>query len=210
VNPRSAPARRYRARGRLAALVVGLVLGGAALPAGPASAAVPAPVLSIAIDNGHTSTKAGETLKYTISVKNLGSAGVNGLRVSQTMPTGLTFVSAERGGTVEGKAVVWSVDLKASSALTLRTSMRVGTTPDEVLRMATVACAGLSAKKAPIVCATHSDELPAGARATAATAARTARSTGTDGSTAVVWGGAGGLVLVVAGIVVLVVRRRRA
>lgn len=47
--------------------------------------------------------------------------------------------------------------------------------PADLLRLATVACAGVSAASAPLVCAAHSDQLPAGAaQATAAAAGDTA------------------------------------
>ena len=44
----------------------------------------------------------------------------------------------------------------------------MGDTPEDLLRLATVACASIEGGDKPIVCATHSDQLPAGAAAEAA------------------------------------------
>jgi uncharacterized repeat protein (TIGR01451 family) len=140
---------------------------GLLLLAAPASAEdeSPAPMLRISVDNGHTSAKAGDKLDYTISVENLGTEAANNLRISQTMPPGLTFRSADRMGEARKDGVVWHVDIAPSSTMVLHTTMKLGATSDEVLRLATVACASVSAAKPPIVCASHSDELPAGAQA---------------------------------------------
>ena len=168
---------------RVIAATVGLG-GGLAmsvlLVASPAGAAdrAPYPKLSISVDNGRTSVDVGDTLDYTITVENIGADAVRDLQVTQTMPEGLVFESADRGGAAGKGLVVWSVDLAPGRTRTLHATMTVGPTPDEVLRLASVACASLSAKKEPLVCDTHSDELPAGSRARereeAATAAQVA------------------------------------
>jgi uncharacterized repeat protein (TIGR01451 family) len=64
------------------AMLIGVPAGAA--PADP-------PQLSIAVDNGHTSTTAGETLDSAITIRNLGSTEVIDLMVTQTMPAGLVF-----------------------------------------------------------------------------------------------------------------------
>lgn len=198
----------------VARLGVGLVLGGF-LAAAPASAddRAPKPMLSISLDDGRTSAEAGDTLDYTITVVNLGTDAVEGLRVTQTMPGGLTFESADRGGTARAGLVVWSVDLAPERTRVLHTSMTVGETPDEVLRMASVACASPGARSAPLVCATHSDELPAGREArsqdeAAAADAADRTASGADHGTAAWVGLLGGGAVVVA-VVLTLLRRRR-
>jgi len=165
-----------------------------------------APQLSIAVDNGHTTAAAGDRLTYTISVQNLGTAEVADLHVTQSMPTGLKFVSADSAGTAKAGSVHWTLDLKTAGETKVHSTMTVADTPRELLRMATVACASTSADDPPIVCASHSDQLPAGAAAEAASARSAAPSP--DGLNP--WYLALGLgVIVAALIVVLVIRRRR-
>jgi uncharacterized repeat protein (TIGR01451 family) len=132
------------------------------------SATPSAPQLSIAVDNGQTSAAVGDRLSYTVTVRNLGSAPVRGVRVSQTMPPGLRFESAGSRGVAKAGTVNWTLNLKATGSTTLHTSGTVTKTPAELLRLATVACVRLSDKGPPTVCASHSDQLPAGAAAEAA------------------------------------------
>lgn len=67
--------------------------------------AVPAPVA------------AGGTLVYTINYENRGSANATGVTVTDTIPTGLTFVSATGGGVLSGTNVVWTIgDLPIGAA----------------------------------------------------------------------------------------------
>jgi len=163
-----------------------------------------APQLSIAVDNGHTTTTTGDTLTYTISVKNLGTADVADLHITQSMPAELEFKKADSAGTTKTGRVHWTLDLKTAGETKVRSTMTVLDTPPELLRMATVACASTSADNPPIVCASHSDQLPAGAAAAATTAEGTAPSSGGLNQ----WYLALGL-LVAALVVVLMMRRRR-
>ncbi len=126
------------------------------------------PQLSIGIDNGRTSTTTGDQLDYVITVQNLGTADVDGLLINQSLPTGMDFSTADSGGTADAGYVTWTVDLKATTTATFHTTMTVTATPAELLRLASVACASISANSPPIVCASHSDQLPAGASAEAA------------------------------------------
>ena len=135
-----------------------------------APAASSGPQLSIAVDNGRTSAAPGQVLDYVLTLTNLGSSEVKGLRVTQSVPAGLTLVKADGGGQAKNGNVGWKVDLAAAKATTFHVRMKVSATPKELLRLATVACAGLASKTAPIVCASHSDQLPAGAAATSSAA----------------------------------------
>ncbi len=139
-----------------------------------APAATSGPQLSIAVDNGRKSAAFGESLKYVLTITNLGSVEVKGLRVTQSVPGGLTLVEADGGGRLKSGSIGWNVDLKAARAVTFHVTMRVSATPKDLLRVATVACASLPAGPAPIVCASHSDRLPAGAAAAAAAASSVA------------------------------------
>jgi uncharacterized repeat protein (TIGR01451 family) len=191
----------------IAALVGGLLLAFTA-PATSASAQAQAgPQLSIAIDDGHTSAKAGDELTYTITVRDLGSAPVTGLVVTQTRPTGLTLKTASPAAVEDARTVTWTVDLAANGAVTLHSTMTVSTTPHDLLRLASVACAATSAAGPPIVCATHSDQLPAGARA--AHAAETSGARGASNRGGWILGG-GAAVVVIGALGMLRARRRRA
>jgi uncharacterized repeat protein (TIGR01451 family) len=191
----------------LATLLAGLVM------AAPATARTEplAPQLSISVDNGETSATVGDTLTYAIVVENLGATRIRHLQVTQTLPDGLDFTSADTSGVATKQAVEWTVDLAPTSQTVLHTTMEVVETPKDLLRLATVACAGLSADKAPVVCATHSDELPAGAAAAAVAAAP--RHPGSDHeesarlSTAE-YAGFAGLLVLLAALGAVAVRRR--
>ena len=187
------------------------------------SAAVSAPAtpqLSIALDNGHTSVVSGDTLEYTLTIQNLGAADIPGLLITQTVPTGLEFGSADSRGTVDGGNVHWTLDLKHAATDTVHTRMTVTATPPELLRLATVACASLAADGPPIVCAAHSDQLPAGAAAAVGSGATTTAPIGIGVTTAAIsgsssrtwWyvGGAVGLLIVAGVAAAFVLARRRA
>ena len=140
----------------------------ASAPAEPAAINPDAPQLSIAIDNGKTTATTGDKLDYVITVQNLGVTDLDALRINQSLPTGMEFGTADSDGTAEAGFVTWTVDLKATTAATFHITMTVTATPAELLRLATVACASIAADSPPIVCASHSDQLPAGAAAEAA------------------------------------------
>ena len=142
--------------------------GTALAPSEPvASEPLSGPQLSIAVDNGRTSTTPGDSLDYVITVQNLGSGDIDRLLVDQTLPVGVTFGTADAGGTEAAGKLHWIVDIKATESATLHSTMTVGATAPELLRLASVACASMSADGPPIVCAAHSDQLPAGAMAEA-------------------------------------------
>ena len=170
------------------------------------------PQLSIAIDNGRTSTTIGDILDYVITVQNLGTADVDGLFIAQSVPSGLDFGTADAGGTADASDITWNLDLKASTTATFHTTMTVTATPAELLRLASVVCASSSADGPPIVCAAHSDQLPAGAAAEAAATALAGDATTPASGISSWWylGGGIGLVVVVAALAVLLVRRRAA
>ncbi|AWS40597.1 DUF11 domain-containing protein [Streptosporangium sp. 'caverna'] len=162
------------------------------------------PRLSISVDNGRTAAQEGDRLTYTVTVRNIGTAGARNLHLTQSLPPGLKFVSTDGHGAVRHGQIVWSADVRAGKDVTFHTTAKVQDTPDQLLRLATVACASTGADAKPIVCATHSDELPAGAAA--AEAARLAANPAT-GTLRYVLMGIGLLIVAVAGT--LVARRAR-
>ncbi|GGO32695.1 DUF11 domain-containing protein [Micromonospora parathelypteridis] len=165
------------------------------------SASPDGPLLSITVDDGRTAVAAGDELTYRLTVRNLGASTVADVKVSQSLPTGLTLVSADRGGKARDGAVTWATDLKVGQESTFTTVARVGETPKDLLRLATVACATAKGGTKPLVCATHSDLLPAGAVAPVAE----------DTGTSWVWyaGAAAALLIIGLGAFALLRRYRR-
>jgi uncharacterized repeat protein (TIGR01451 family) len=156
------------------------------------------PQLDIAVSDGRASAAEGDRLAYTIKVRNLGSTDARQLQISQTLPAGLTLVSSDHGGFTRGGGVVWTVDLKPGEESTLGTVGRVGQTPSELLRLATVACATVKGGTKPLVCATHSDALPVAA------AAHDGQATSHR-----MWYGVGAIGVLVAGLTAFIFVRRR-
>lgn len=164
---------RTRSRRTVQALVVpvlglaGLLAAGGA-PAAHAESKETPPQLSITVDDGRDDAKAGETLRYTVTVTNLGGERVEDLRVTQTVPSGARLASADRGGRASKGTVAWTVDVRPGRSTTLTTSLTLARElPPDLLRLATVGCASTSAGTPPVVCASDSNELPAGAAAAA-------------------------------------------
>jgi len=57
--------------------------------------------------SGPASVAPGGTLNYTVVVRNGGPDAAAGVVVTDTLPVGVTFVSASAGGTVAGRVVTW-------------------------------------------------------------------------------------------------------
>ena len=194
-------------RGGLVGLLVVAVIALIVLAPPAAAQTEPSAQLSISIDDGRGSADVGVELTYAITVQNLGTAEVTALQVTQTIPPGLRFDSADGDGVPEEGAVRWVVDLAAEGEAVLHSTMTVTEPSDDVLRLATVACATTGPTEPPIVCATDSDQLPAGA--SAAEAADTDEGDGDSSSAGAVLVIVGGIVLVLAALVLVLRRRRR-
>jgi uncharacterized repeat protein (TIGR01451 family) len=152
-------------------VVAGLVFAGLGLLSATPAVAASTPQLGIAISNGHTSALVGDHLDYVVTVRNLAATAVRGLRITQTVPPGLHGVSAGEKGTDRPGTITWTAGMAANSSLTFHWSAVVDVTPKNLLRLAAVVCAADGRQVRPLVCATHSDQLAAGAAATAALAA---------------------------------------
>lgn len=169
------------------------------------------PQLSIAVDDGQTSAVAGDKLAYTLTVTNLGTKRVQDLLVTQSVPAGSKLASKDNDAVETQGTVTWKLNLDPTKKATLKMSLTVLKTSNDVLRLATVACAKVSKKAAPLVCASDSNQLPAGAAAQA----QQDESTETSGFLSTPhlgWYVAGGIALLAAialGIVLIVRSRRR-
>jgi len=170
----------------------------------PGTAAAAPPQLSIAVENDHQDVRTGDTLEYTVTIRNLGTSDVKALRVTQSTAPGLKVKSAAQAGRRGTDGITWRLNVKASGAATVHSTMTVVQAPKDTKRIATVACARMSADAPPIVCATHSARLPASGHAAAASTS--------DSPTPVWWWYAGGaaVLLLVAAVAFVVIRRRAA
>jgi uncharacterized repeat protein (TIGR01451 family) len=197
-----------------AALAVGLVALPTALgvshpaaihpkPAHTASAARGSrtPGLTISVGDGHVTARAGDKLTYTVSVRNSGAVAVPRLKITQTLASGLEFLSASDHGVAKGGNVSWTASLPVGGKRTFVDVTRVTRTPASLLRLAAVACVTLPGSSSPVVCAAHLDRLPAAA------AASTSRSGHSVGNVGVYT--AGGLAVVALGLLTAIVARRR-
>lgn len=168
----------------------------------------PGPQLSVSIDDGRTTAAAGDRLTYTITVRNLGTGNLSGLDLTQSVPPGATVGATNPTGTTHAGAIRWRLAVRASGTAEFHTTVTVRNTPADLLRLASVACVNTSGQTRPLVCATHSDELPAGA----ALAGRRAQAATTVSRHVTWYVGIGLGVLVVAGVAMALVasKRRRA
>lgn len=66
----------------------------------------------------------GNTVKYDISVKNVGDAVANETTIEQTVPSGMKFLSANEGGLLKGGIVEWKVgSLQPGETKTVQSSL---------------------------------------------------------------------------------------
>ncbi len=156
------PGRAVLAAG-LTVLAVLVVLVGGVWPS-QAYAADP-PQLSMTVDDGQAAAQADGTSDYTVTVTNLGAKKVKDLVVTLRAPDGARIDSAD-DGTIKKGVASWTLDVRAGKSVEVGGSVAVPTSlPNDLLRFAVIACAAVSADDAPLVCASDSNLLPAGARA---------------------------------------------
>jgi uncharacterized repeat protein (TIGR01451 family) len=208
ISQRSTPAQAT------AALAVGLIAMPAAMAASHPAASDPKPThtasaarasrtpgLTISISDGHVTARAGDKLTYTVSVRNSGAVAVRRLKVTQTLSSGLKFLSASDHGVATSGDVSWTASLPVGGKRTFVDVTRLTSTPTTLLRLAAVACVTLPGSSSPIVCAAHLDRLPAAA---AGSTSRSGHSIG-NGLT---YTAAGLAALAVALLTAIVARRR--
>ncbi len=117
--------------------------------------------LSISISDGRQAVKPGDRLTYVIRVKNGGSQNEPHLKITQTLPDGLKFISASHRGRPRAGQVSWQAALPAGSTDIFTVDAIVTRTPPRLLRLATVACAEATGGTRVMICAAHLDRLPA-------------------------------------------------
>jgi uncharacterized repeat protein (TIGR01451 family) len=196
-----------------AALAVGLIAMPAAMAVSHPTAVHPkppraasagrasrAPGLTISISDGHVAARAGDELTYAVSVRNSGAVAVQRLKVTQTLSTGLQFLSASDSGVAASGDVSWTASLPVGGKRTFVDVARVTRTPSTLLSLAAIACVTLPGGSRPVVCAAHLDRLPAAA----AVASRSGHSAGNGLAYT-----AGGLAVLALGLLTAIVARRR-
>jgi uncharacterized repeat protein (TIGR01451 family) len=167
----------------------------------PAAKASRTPGLTISVSDGHVTARAGEKLTYTVSVRNSGAIAVPRLKVTQTLASGVEFLSASDHGVAKGGNVSWTASLPVGGKQTFVDVTRVTRTPATLLRLAAVACVTLPGGRSPVVCGAHLDRLPALA---AGPASRSGHSAGNVPTYT-----AAGLAVLAVGLLTAVIARRR-
>jgi uncharacterized repeat protein (TIGR01451 family) len=82
--------------------------------------------LSLVKSDGADPVVAGTDLTYTIVVSNDGPSGATGVTVTDDVPAGTSFVSADNGGSESGGAVTWTLGALANgAAATLHVTVHV-------------------------------------------------------------------------------------
>jgi uncharacterized repeat protein (TIGR01451 family) len=107
--------------------------------------APPAPVIDItkSVDVGNgTTVEPGDTLVYTITVSNSGTASISDLVVNDTLDANLTFVDCSDNCAIAGQDVQWVIsNLPAGDTLDLTVEVRVNDDASGTIRnVATIEC----------------------------------------------------------------------
>ncbi|MFQ3662562.1 MAG: isopeptide-forming domain-containing fimbrial protein [Chloroflexaceae bacterium] len=85
-----------------------------------------APDLEVLKDDGVQFVVPGQTLTYTLRIRNVGNRGATGVEVRDTLPAGLSFLEASDGGTETAGVVTWpSFNLPAGVEVTRTVTVRV-------------------------------------------------------------------------------------
>ncbi|MGW2408118.1 hypothetical protein ACWCXK_26805 [Streptomyces sp. NPDC001739] len=160
------------------AAVVCALLCAATLP-GPSALAYarqvaqapPAVSVTVAVTDGTDDAEAGRRLDYRVTVHNLGTEDVHGVRIEQRMPATTTAVTAV-DGVVEGRGteerkVTWRADLPAHDIQVFTAEAVLGDRPAGAAtaapgtrRAAATACVYLGGSYAPVACSGDVDDLP--------------------------------------------------
>lgn len=93
-----------------------------------ATTVVPTPATHLTISKvvDDASARVGDELSYTVTVLNDGEADVTEITATDSLPAGVTFVSASDGGVDDAGAVTWSIDsLAAGESVSYTVVVRV-------------------------------------------------------------------------------------
>jgi uncharacterized repeat protein (TIGR01451 family) len=95
------------------------------------------PVADLALtkSDGPDPVEAAESLTYTLSVSNAGPSGADSLTVTDTLPAGVTFVSADGSG--------WSCGETAGVVTCTRAALAVGAAPDITIQVTAIDNGGI-------------------------------------------------------------------
>lgn len=182
---------RRRARTSFVSVAAaGLLLAAAPTAAADGLPAPTRPALSIKVDDDTTKTKAKQVHTYTVKLRNLGSTNLRQMVLTETLPVGMSLISATDGGALNGAdgQIVWTVDVLVGQEVTRTIKARVDKLPAGH-GIASTACARLAGSNVPVVCSTDLDQLPTEAELAAA-AGTTATLYGITASLLVAGGGA--------------------
>ncbi len=100
-----------------------------------ATTAVEGADLSVA-KTAPASVAVGDTVTYVVTIANAGPDAAAGVALTDSLPAGVTFVSATNGGTLVGTAVGWSKGALASGASTVDTVKAVATITGAIANVA--------------------------------------------------------------------------
>jgi uncharacterized repeat protein (TIGR01451 family) len=130
-------------------------------PAVSAPATVPTgPALNIRVDDGRTTVRRGDRLRYAITVRNLGGTTLRSLHVDEMLPTGLATVSSQPKSAGTARQPGWTFDLPAGRDAMFTTAATLAVPPAGQLRLAAVACVTAGHARRPAVCSADSDAMP--------------------------------------------------
>ncbi|GIG62063.1 hypothetical protein Lfu02_64350 [Longispora fulva] len=122
----------------LRSLFPAILLGGIVLGQGAPAAAEPN--LSIAVDDGRASVRAGERHEYTVTVRNAGTESAK-LLVEVGVPVGVELTPRSHGAETDGTRVRWPVEVAPGGTTRVRLAGRAPALPDGQRRLALTACA---------------------------------------------------------------------
>ena len=75
--------------------------------------------------NAENTISAGATLTYNITIENTGNTLLDDVTISDMIPVGTSFVSADNGGTLNAGSVDWTIDIPVGTTTTLALVVQV-------------------------------------------------------------------------------------
>jgi hypothetical protein len=132
-------------------VVIGGIISGAAIPAMGATS-IPLPTaphpyiksgpatLTITVSSVPGSYRPGARDRYTVLVRNRGTAEADTIPVLLALPPSAGDVHANAAGTAEFGGVVWTADIKPMHQVTLRATAINGAAAPDIAEVVTTAC----------------------------------------------------------------------
>ena len=199
----------HTTRTRVLLVLVAAFIGLGAAP--PAMATEnPPPGLSITIDNGRKSIAPRSDVTYATTVSNSGLEPVT-TWVVVTVPSFATIKRAKEAD-VKGPNATWKIELEPGTKRTLTTAAKVGSIPDGLTRVTSLASVYLTKHTtgAPVIRSADADRIPGVAEPASPALAVTSKvSTSAYGTAPALWSGAGLVALGAVCIGLVVASRRR-